>query len=129
MDALLVLFVSALVGYSVACGTVGAESDAPLWLSWPLPIWNAIAHDWRRPTPVPARPDYAKIERLERELGIGDHPLPELSPFEQGLRRGMQERPMRHGNLCLTKDCMGDTTDVRTYAGVLVRRIHTCERQ
>lgn len=57
--------------YAAACGLYGAEPDAPRWLSWPLPIWNRIAHDWRQPKPAPPRPDYGKIERLERELGIG----------------------------------------------------------
>ncbi|MEU9777448.1 hypothetical protein [Streptomyces sp. NPDC047968] len=54
--------------YGIACSTFGSEPGAPLWLRWPAPAWNRIAHDWRRPRP---RPDYAKITRLERELGIG----------------------------------------------------------
>ena len=73
---LLPIWLAALVGYSVACGVVGAEPGAPLWLRWPIPVWNVIAHGWRRPAPVSQRPDYAKIARLERELGIGEGGAP-----------------------------------------------------
>lgn len=121
------LLIGLLVLYAAACGTFGSTPGAPLWLRWPLPVWNLIAHDWRRPGPAPLRPDYARIAVLERELGIVDHPVSELSPFEQGMRVAMAERPMRHGNLCLTKNCAGDTTEIRTWSGVLVTRIHECE--
>jgi len=67
VDAVLPIVVSLTVIYGMVCGQLGAEPGAPLWLSWPLPIWNRIAHDWRQPR---QRPDYAKIARLERELGI-----------------------------------------------------------
>lgn len=64
--------------------------------------------------PSPGGPDYDRIARLERELGIGD---PEPEP----------ERPMRRGpQVCLTKNCLGGTSDIRTWSGVLVRRIHEC---
>ncbi|WP_030344797.1 hypothetical protein [Streptomyces sp. NRRL S-1022] len=63
------LLLSLTVLYGAACGLYGTTPHAPLILRWPLPIWNRIAHDWRRPRP---RPDYARIARLERELGIGD---------------------------------------------------------
>ncbi|NED75432.1 hypothetical protein G3I51_24520 [Streptomyces sp. SID9944] len=68
----LTLLISVGILYAAACGALGTERDAPLWLSWPLPLWNWIAHDWRRPTSVAQRPDYAKIARLERELGLQD---------------------------------------------------------
>ncbi|MEU5772716.1 hypothetical protein ABZ819_05345 [Streptomyces venezuelae] len=55
-------------------------------------------------------PDYQLIDRLERELGIG---------------QSKPERPMRTGRtVCLIKDCDGDTSEYRTWSGVLVRRIH-----
>ena len=44
----------------------------------------------RRPAPLPPRPDYARIARLEWELGVGDAPTRELSPFEQGMKRAME---------------------------------------
>ncbi|MFF9309866.1 hypothetical protein ACF1BS_03055 [Streptomyces sp. NPDC014748] len=109
----LTLLISVGILYAAACGAFGAERDAPLWLRWPLPLWNRIAHDWRRPIPVPSRPDYAKIERLERELGIID---------------AESERPMHHGpNVCLTRGCVGRTRDIRTWSGVLARQVHECE--
>ena len=55
--------------YSAACSYFGPKPGSPLWLRWPIPVWNRIAHDWRRPR---LRPDHAKIARLERELGIRD---------------------------------------------------------
>jgi hypothetical protein len=61
----------------------------------------------------PYRPDPGRIAILERELG-----LVLVEP----------ERPIRRGpKVCLTKDCMGDTTDVHTWGGQLAVRIHTCE--
>jgi hypothetical protein len=87
MNVMLPVFLSALVGYSAACGIWGVEPGAPRWLSWPLPIWNRIAHDWRRPRP---RPDYARIALLERELGLTDTPARKLSPFEEGTRRATE---------------------------------------
>ena len=111
---LLPIWVAALTGYAILCGTVGAEPGAPWWLRWPMPIWNAIAHDWRRPPSAPQRPDYAKIDRLERELGIVE-PEP--------------ERPIRLARtVCLTKGCTGETAEVRTWSGMLAMRIHECER-
>jgi len=68
-DVLAVILSLFAVTYTGLCGIYGAEPGAPLWLRWPHPVWNLIAHDWRRPRP---RPDRAKIARLERELGIGD---------------------------------------------------------
>ena len=106
------LFIAVLVLYAAACGTFGSTPSAPLWLRWPMPVWNLIAHDWRKPAPVAQRPDYAKIERLERELGIGY-----VEP----------ERPIRRtSTVCLAKNCSGDTHELRTWSGVLVRRVHTC---
>lgn len=61
----------------------------------------------------PGGPDYARIARLEQELGIGD--------WEP-------ERPMHVAStVCLTKDCDGDTDEIRTWSGVLVARIHRCD--
>ncbi|MEH0417823.1 hypothetical protein [Streptomyces sp. B21-083] len=50
-----------------------------------MPIWNRIAHDWRHPKSNLPRPDYAKIERLERELGLVEPimPPPVLRTVEQ----------------------------------------------
>ncbi|MFI1485812.1 hypothetical protein [Streptomyces sp. NPDC020747] len=124
----MILLIAVLVLYAAACGTFGSTPHAPLWLRWPLPIWNFIAHDWRRPAPVPARPDYARIAVLERELGLVDSHMPELSPFEQGMRSAMAERPIRlDPTVCLTKDCAGDTDELRTWSGQLLRRTHTCD--
>jgi hypothetical protein len=112
-DDLLALITSAEVLYATACGVFGSRPCAPLWLSWPLPIWNAIAHDWRRPPSPPKRPDYARIARLERELGMVEQE-PEL--------------PIRHGRtVCLAKDCGGDTVEIRTWQGAVATRIHRCE--
>ena len=114
MDFLLVFVVGMVVAYAVVCGAVGHDSSAPLWLRWPQPIWDWIAHDWRRPAPVARRPDYAKIARLERELGIV-----EAEP----------EKPIRLARaVCLTKNCVGETAEVRTWSGTLAMRIHECER-
>ncbi|WP_157865013.1 hypothetical protein [Streptomyces prasinopilosus] len=58
--------------------------------------------------------DYDRIERLERELGIGD---------------AEPERPIRRApSVCLTKDCAGETHEIRTWSDVLAMRIHYCER-
>ncbi|WP_369214690.1 hypothetical protein [Streptomyces flavofungini] len=109
MAFLLVLAVSLLVGYAAACGR--ADPDGPLWLRWPQPVWNWIAHDWRRPAPAPARPDYAKIDRLERELGIIEQPKPPA---------------IRRPAVCLVKDCGGETIELETWGGP-TWRLHDCE--
>ncbi|WP_143661141.1 hypothetical protein [Streptomyces sp. M41(2017)] len=77
-------------------------------------IWESLArHSWRRPASAAARPDYARIARLERELGLADE-----SP----------ERPIRPGRtICLTKDCRGDTVEVHSWQGPVATRIHRCE--
>ncbi|MFE9448311.1 hypothetical protein [Streptomyces sp. NPDC006739] len=54
--------------YGAASGILSGERDAPRWLSWPMPIWNRIAHDWRRPKPVLPRPNYIRIAVLEHDL-------------------------------------------------------------
>lgn len=93
---------------------VGQQPNAPFFCRWPYVMWDAIERDWRRPAPVLERPDYAKIERLERELGIVE-PEP--------------EKPIRLARtVCLTKGCEGETTEVRTWSGMLAMRIHECER-
>ena len=110
---LLPIWIAALAAYVGVCGVAGAEPGAPWWLRWPHPIWNAIAHDWRSPAAVPQLPDYAKIARLERELGIV---------------QAEPERPVRPARMvCLTKDCAGETHEIRTWSGTLLRRIHDCE--
>ncbi|MWA08752.1 hypothetical protein [Streptomyces sp. BA2] len=55
-------------------------------------------------------PDYDLIDRLERELGIGQR---------------ARKKPMRTARpVCLIKDCDGTNTDISTWSGVLVMRIH-----
>lgn len=58
-------------------------------------------------------PDYDHIARLERELGIVD-PEP--------------KKPIRQKKVCLTKNCQGETTEIRTWSGMVLARIHECER-
>ncbi|GGU62643.1 hypothetical protein [Streptomyces lavendofoliae] len=91
--------------YALAC-TIGggAQPDAPLWLRWPHILWDRLLSG-PRPKPAPPRPDYAKITRLERELGLTD------------------EQPLRRERVCLTKDCDGGTA-IRTWGGQLAYRIH-----
>ncbi|WP_210637242.1 hypothetical protein [Streptomyces sp. GESEQ-13] len=70
----------------------------------------------RRSGSVPAAPcpDYDRIARLESELGLVE-PEP--------------EKPIRvDRTACLTKDCQGETVEVRTWSGLLAMRIHDCER-
>ncbi|MBQ1166249.1 hypothetical protein KBZ21_50525, partial [Streptomyces sp. A73] len=69
--------------------TTTAKPSEPLWRSWAARLWRAMM---RRlppaPAPLPPRPNSAKIERLERELGIGDPaPEPPTTPFREGLKR------------------------------------------
>ncbi|WP_326729001.1 hypothetical protein [Streptomyces phaeochromogenes] len=110
MNEVPTILIGLLTLYAVLCGTLGPLPGAPLWLRWPLPIWNRIAHDWRTPAAVPARPDYAKIALLERELGL------------------VEEQPVRRqASICLTKDCMGDTQELRTWSGQLLARVHHCD--
>ncbi|MEU8642208.1 hypothetical protein AB0C91_09855 [Streptomyces sp. NPDC048674] len=109
-DNLPPLIISAEVLYGAACVAFGMRPGAPLWLSWPLRSWNMLMG---HPQPVQPRPDYARIARLERELGMGEQE-PEL--------------PIRHGRtICLTKDCGGDTVELRTWQGAVATRIHHCE--
>ena len=57
--------------------------------------------------------DYDPIARLERGLGIV---VPE------------PERSIRLARtVCLTKNCGGETVEVRTWSGMLAVRIHGCE--
>lgn len=103
------------VAYAVLVAVFGEKPDAPLILRWPHIGWDLIAHSWRTPAPAPAapRPDYAKIDRLERELGLVD-----VEP----------ERPIRLGRtVCLTKNCVGETVELRTWSGMLATSIHECE--
>ncbi|MFI8872478.1 hypothetical protein [Streptomyces sp. NPDC055243] len=55
-------------------------------------------------------PDYALIDRLERELGIGD--------------RARKKHIQTARPVCLIKDCDGTDTDISTWGGGLVMRIH-----
>lgn len=60
----------------------------------------------------PGGPDYEQIARLERQLGLVE-PEP--------------ERPIRQGpKVCLTKNCAGDTREIRTWSGLLAVYIHEC---
>ncbi|MFF3928593.1 hypothetical protein [Streptomyces hirsutus] len=96
--------------YSGITAAFGDRPNAPLLIRWPHLVWVWLAHSWRRPTAPPRRPDYARIDQLERELGL------------------TEERPIRpHRTVCLTKDCGGDTEEIRTWSGQLVYRIHHCE--
>lgn len=80
---------------------------------WLKPGWITHRNSSGRPEPVvPPQPDYGRIDQLERELGIGDPP-PEP---ERGIR---EDR-----TVCLIKSCDGDTTELRTWQGRLIRRIH-----
>ncbi|MFD8949486.1 hypothetical protein ACFV0B_11585 [Streptomyces xanthophaeus] len=90
--------------YAVACVTIGVRPGAPLWLRWPALTWERVVHG---PTPRP-RPDYARIERLERELGFTD-------PFE---------RPIAPEKVCLFKGCDGPTDEPRHWNGALLARFH-----
>ena len=56
------------------------------------------------------RPDYRRIADLERELGIGD------DPTEPGMRPDK--------TVCLIKNCDGQTAELRTWSGLLIRRRH-----
>ncbi|MEV8124805.1 hypothetical protein AB0P07_11930 [Streptomyces sp. NPDC085944] len=72
-------------------------------------LWNRLVPSRRRPAPAPPRPDYVRIHRLERELGL------------------IEERPLRSNlTVCLTKNCEGDTEDLRTWSGQIIRRVHSC---
>lgn len=101
------------VAYAVLVAAFGEKPDSPLVLRWPHVGWDLIAHSWRTPAPALARPDYAKIDRLERELGLVD-----VEP----------ERPIRAARtVCLTKNCTGETVELRMWSGMLAQRIHECE--
>lgn len=68
----------------------------------------------RGSVPSAPGPDYDRIARLESELGLVE-PEP--------------EKPIRLARtVCLTKNCEGETTEVRTWSGMLAMRIHECER-
>lgn len=94
--------------YGAACGVLGSRPGARLWLSWPLPIWRSLRGN-RSVAPLPPRPDYDRIERLEYELGI------------------VREVPMRPDRICVTKNCRGEWSEVRSWRGPLMYRFHTCE--
>lgn len=65
---------------------------------------------FRRRRHAPARPDYLRIDQLERELGIA----------------GEDEQPIRPSpsKVCLRKNCDGQTEEVRTWSGQLMFRAH-----
>ncbi|MFC8065560.1 hypothetical protein [Streptomyces sp. NPDC057293] len=101
------------VAYAVLVAAFGEKPGAPLILRWPYAGWDLIAHAWRTPAPALHRPDYAKIDRLERELGLVD---------------AEPERPIRAAKtVCLTKNCAGETVELRTWSGMLAVSIHECE--
>ncbi|MEW2451227.1 hypothetical protein AB0896_27340 [Streptomyces parvulus] len=104
----LVLYAIVLV-YGVTLASIGDRPSLPLVLRWTYTAWDFIAYSWRRPAPAPPRPDYARIDQLERELGL------------------VEERPIRTGRtVCLTKNCTGETEEIRTWSGRLIRNIHSC---
>lgn len=99
--------------YGIAVGSLSHGGDAPLLFRWPAVAWDLIAHSWRRPIVAPPRADQAKIAKLERELGLAES--------EQGA-------PIRRKRaVCLTKDCQGETEEVRTWRGDLLLHIHHCQ--
>lgn len=51
------------------------------------------------------QPDYERIAQLERELGIGEP----------------AETPRRPASVCLVKDCDGETTELRSWDGCVIR--------
>ncbi|HTE57069.1 MAG TPA: hypothetical protein VK698_39720 [Kofleriaceae bacterium] len=57
--------------YCAACVYFGARYGAPLWLRWPHLLWARMLGTVP-PEVGRVRPDYPKIRRLERELGISD---------------------------------------------------------
>ncbi|WP_306317222.1 MULTISPECIES: hypothetical protein [unclassified Streptomyces] len=57
------------------------------------------------------KPDYALIDRLERELGIGQEPKSQRS---SGIALP----------ICLIKDCSGSDYQLQTWPGIVLRRIH-----
>ena len=65
-EVLIVFGVLLYTAYGVLAAT--ARPTEPLWYSWPARLWPVMKRHIR-PAPQP-RPDYAKIARLERELGI-----------------------------------------------------------
>ncbi|MFE0794771.1 hypothetical protein [Streptomyces mutabilis] len=80
---------------------------------WLKPGWLTRRNTSGRPEPViRPKPDQRRIAQLERELGIGQ-PNPEP---ERGIR---EDR-----TVCLIKNCDGNTEEIRTWSGFLMRRIH-----
>ena len=61
-----------------------------------------------QPTP---KPDYQRIAQLEHELGLTDPPP-------------QAEQPIKPDPVCLIKNCAADTTELNTWSGYLLRRIH-----
>lgn len=56
------------------------------------------------------KPDCQRIAELERELGVS---------------RAECDLPNRQARtVCLIKNCTGETTEIRTWQGSLIRRIH-----
>lgn len=94
--------------YALACLRYGTSPGAPAWLSWPDRAWSGLKTYIPRTTPhLAPRPDYAKIRRLEHELGL------------------VADRPIRNDKVCLVKGCdEADITDVRSWSGMLLARIH-----
>ncbi|MER5461690.1 hypothetical protein ABT010_13570 [Streptomyces sp. NPDC002668] len=97
MPPLLIPVIILEVMYALACVFIGSRPDAPMWLRWPTLFWNGTLFR-QRPAPVRPRPDYAKIARLERELGLSDD-APErrryyanLSTFDRAMLDTMRRR-------------------------------------
>jgi hypothetical protein len=103
----LVPLLAAEIIYVLACITYGTRPGAPIWLSWPARLWTRLKNVGRPKTSLAPPPDYAKIHRLERELGLVD------------------ERPLRATPVCLVKGCTdADIDELRSWGGMLLIRVH-----
>ncbi|MFF8784859.1 hypothetical protein [Streptomyces sp. NPDC015125] len=56
--------------YAGACVVLGGGRHLPIAFRLPYLAWDVIAHSWRRPRAVQARPNHPRIKQLERELGL-----------------------------------------------------------
>lgn len=122
-----------MIGYIALGLAMGAVVlMAGLWpeIERPLvPIWEGLLRilwpgRYRHP-PVVKRPDYARIARLESELGIGDTPPPsQAKPELIGYR---ESGPEPVGYCGFTAIGCPNSIDVSTY--VRKAYIHGCRRE
>lgn len=94
--------------YLAACLIYGARPGAAAWLRWPHTFWARL-HGYGPPSAAATpRPDYAKIRRLERELGLEE-----------------PQAPIRAEKVCLVKGCSdADIIEHRSWSGMLLHRVH-----